>query len=290
MSNFNINNPMAPPWLMYPEICNGSLGWRMGSGEYYIEEFIKWFKALSLEEQQLYKEMFPTPKGWMGWYNDDSSEKDIYGGNYLLWNTEGKPKYSIKWLQGRYNKGEKIKYLFFWGHQPSPNGSITKACFSQWWESDFIIGSVKYCCMEQYMMAEKARLFDDNEMLEKILKSNQPKQIKAFGREVKNFSEDIWQKRRHTIVVKGNYAKFMQNSKLKLFLLDTKNRVLVEASPVDRICGIGMASDNKEIENPMTWNGKNMLGFVLMEVRDEIQHVCKNEYKLNMGLLHNEFD
>jgi ribA/ribD-fused uncharacterized protein len=62
--------------------------------------------------------------------------------------------------------------------------------------------------MEQYMMAEKARLFNDSETLVEIMKSNHPKQIKDLGRQVKNFNEELWIQRRYSIVLKGNYAKF----------------------------------------------------------------------------------
>ena len=69
---------------------------------------------------------------------------------------------------------------------------------------------------------------------------------------------------------RGNLAKFSQNAELKEFLLNTDNRVLVEASPVDKIWGIGLAVDDKNIENPLMWQGLILLGFALMEVRDDL--------------------
>jgi ribA/ribD-fused uncharacterized protein len=188
----------------------------------------------------------------------------------LLWNKEVEMKYSIDSLQNDYQKGKNIKYLFFWGHQPSRDGSITKTCFSQWWLADFTLDSETYCCMEQYMMAEKARLFNDLEVLRKIMKSTHPKQMKDLGRQVKNFNEDMWTHRRNSIILNGNYAKFTQNEKLKQFLINTKERILVEASPYDKIWGVGMSKDDERIENPLNWKGLNLLGFALMEVRDEL--------------------
>ena len=179
-------------------------------------------------------------------------------------------KYYLKSLQEDFQKGKYIEYLFFWGHQPSKDGSITKTCLSQWWKSSFRIDDDIYCCMEQYMMAEKARLFHDNETLEKIMNSNNPKQIKDLGRQVRNFDEALWIKNRYSIILKGNYAKFSQNEDLKEFLTGTKNKVLVEASPYDKVWGIGMSSDDENIENPLLWKGLNLLGFALMEVRDEM--------------------
>ncbi|AKA69712.1 NADAR family protein [Clostridium scatologenes] len=179
-------------------------------------------------------------------------------------------KYTIDSLKQDFQKGKRIKYLFFWGHQPSTDGSITKTCLSQWWKANFVIDGYTYCCMEQYMMAEKARLFKDNETLDEIMKSSHPKQMKTLGRKVKNFDEELWIKSRYSIIVKGNDAKFTQNENLKEFLIQTKDRVLVEASPYDRIWGIGMSKDDYNIENPLYWKGLNLLGFALMEVRDKI--------------------
>lgn len=175
-------------------------------------------------------------------------------------------------LKKIYNSAKKMKFIFFWGHQPSKDGSITKSCFSQWWKADFIVDNTKYYCMEQYMMAEKARLFRDYETLDEILKGSSPKKIKALGRRVRNFNEDVWNECKYNIVLKGNIAKFSQNGELKEFLLTTKERILVEASPYDKVWGIGMSADNKKIENPLMWNGENLLGFALMETREFIKN------------------
>ena len=120
------------------------------------------------------------------------------------------------------------------------------------------------------MMAEKARLFNDKEVEEKIMECEYPKKIKALGRTVKNFNEDIWNDNKYDIVLRGNYAKFSQNEELKKFIINTKNRVLVEASPYDSIWGIKMSYEDNNIENPHCWQGKNLLGFALMEVRDKL--------------------
>ncbi|WP_027621627.1 NADAR family protein [Acetivibrio clariflavus] len=287
---YDIQNPIAPPWLMYPHIPRGSIGWRMGYGEDYIYKFIDWYDALTIEEQKQFQQMFPTPKGWQGWYDEDFAEEDFYDDEGCLqWNEGGKMKYSLVDLQKDFREGKKIEYLFFWGHQPSRDGSITKSCLSQWWKSDFTVDIYTYCCMEQYMMAEKARIFGDEEILEEILKNKNPKQIKALGRKVRNFDEEVWKKKRYSIILNGNYAKFIQNKELRRFLVETKNRVLVEASPYDKIWGIGMAADDENVENPLQWKGQNLLGFALMEVREEIIRVCKNYDKLDMKRLQEDF-
>ncbi|HAA6726344.1 TPA_asm: DUF1768 domain-containing protein [Listeria monocytogenes] len=179
--------------------------------------------------------------------------------------------YTLEKIQHKYRKGEKLKYIFFWGHQPAEDGKISKSCFSQWWICSFKVDGVEYNCAEQFMMAEKAKLFNDMKMREKILAAKHPKQAKDFGRLISGFQEDIWLKNRFNIVMRANQAKFSQNEELKKFLMQTKNRILVEASPVDKIWGIGMAADNKNVENPLYWKGLNLLGFALMAVRDELE-------------------
>ena len=162
------------------------------------------------------------------------------------------------------------KYIFFWGHQPSKDGSITSSCFSQWWMSSFIAEGIEYKTAEHWMMAKKAELFNDLETKGKILASKSPMEAKKLGREVKNYVDEIWLCNRYNIVKKGNYFKFSQNNDLKEFLIKTENRVIVEASPLDPIWGIGMAADQEDILKPEKWKGLNLLGFALMEVRDTL--------------------
>lgn len=165
------------------------------------------------------------------------------------------------------------KFLFFWGHQPSKDGTITKTCFSQWWLSSFVVEGIEYKTAEHWMMAEKARLFDDEEILQKILACNSPAEAKKLGRKVSNYQDETWLENRFEIVKRGNFYKFSQNESLTDFLLTTQKRILVEASPVDNIWGVGMATDHPNIENPAKWEGLNLLGFALMEVRDELKNV-----------------
>lgn len=174
-------------------------------------------------------------------------------------------KYTIE------NTTPESKFLFFWGHQPNKDGSISKTCFSQWWLSSFEVDKVIYETAEHWMMVKKAELFKDDAVLEKILKAKSPAEAKKLGREVKNYNETLWLAARFDIVKEGNYHKFSQNPELKTFLLNTKDRVIVEASPVDAIWGIGMAGDHKDAQNPEKWRGLNLLGFALMEVRDDLK-------------------
>ena len=177
-------------------------------------------------------------------------------------------RYNLNWLFGEIEQGKDFDYLFFWGHKSSKNELLTSSCFSQWWISPFIANSVKYETAEHWMMAQKAVLFKDLETYQKIINAKTPKEAKVFGREVKNFDERIWQQKREEIVVQGSCYKFRQNKDLKDFLINTKNKVLVEASPIDKIWGVGLEKDNELVKNPKTWKGLNLLGFALMEARN----------------------
>ena len=119
-------------------------------------------------------------------------------------------------------------------------------------------------------MYRKALLFKDKKIADKILQCSTPGEAKALGRKVTNFNNEVWNERRMEIVIEGNLLKFSQNPDLKTFLLNTKNRVLVEASPVDEIWGVGLSRDSDKIHDPNTWRGLNLLGFALMEVRDRL--------------------
>ncbi|MDK2594002.1 MULTISPECIES: NADAR family protein [Pseudoalteromonas] len=164
------------------------------------------------------------------------------------------------------NQGNKVEYVFFWGHQEK-SGKVSKSCFSQWYESTFQEDGNEFLTAEHYMMYHKAKLFGDHDACEKVLCAHSPAKAKAIGREVLGFEQNLWDEKRFEIVVNANLAKFSQNAGLEAFLLNTGNRVIVEASPVDKIWGIGLAQDNPACENPNSWKGLNLLGFALMEVR-----------------------
>ena len=166
-----------------------------------------------------------------------------------------------------YQQGCQFSYVFFWGHTGKV---ISKNCLSQWYPIKFEEKGIQYSSAEQYMMAEKAALFKDEVIYQQILATSDVKEIKALGRRVREFQQDVWDEHCMAIVVAGNLAKFSQNQVLKDYLLSTKDSILVEASPYDNVWGIGLAETADDIENPLTWQGKNLLGFALMAVRDQL--------------------
>ena len=164
-----------------------------------------------------------------------------------------------------------LQYLYFWGHQPRKDGTIGKSCMSQWFAAPFTQDSIVYHTAEHWMMAEKARLFDDATIRREIQASTDPREVKQLGRQVKHFDETTWKAQRYAIVVAGNYLKFSQQPTLKRYLIGTKEAILVEASPYDRIWGIGLRADDPRAAQPVTWEGENLLGYALMEVRDRLK-------------------
>jgi ribA/ribD-fused uncharacterized protein len=169
------------------------------------------------------------------------------------------------------SSNRRIKYLFFWGHAPRRDGSIGASCLSQWWPSPFVIDGVRYATAEHWMMAGKARLFGDAEAERQALDAGSPAAAKRAGRLVRGFDDAIWERERSAIVRAGSVHKFGQHAELRDFLLATGDRVLVEASPLDRVWGIGLAADDERAQDPALWRGLNLLGFALMEAREELR-------------------
>jgi hypothetical protein len=241
----------------------------MGYGESYAIELSEWLEALTQEERARYREMFPEPKTWSGWYSDDDDDTDSAEYHYLhgteLWNPGGAAKYTRDWLVSQKDRRD---FVYFW-----MAGSKPEECFSQWHYSEFEEDHWDFSCAEQYMMAYKAMVFEDDETRDLILKSSDPREMKLLGRRVKGFDEEIWRSVRHSVVLNGNYRKFSQNKDMRGVLLNTGDKILVEASPTDTIWGIGYSDSNPNAAIPENWRGENLLGFALMEVRDELRRV-----------------
>jgi len=161
-------------------------------------------------------------------------------------------------------------FLAFWGHTPG-RGPVGEWVLSQWWPCTFEVDGVTYESAEHFMMAGKARLFEDTEMLERIIASETPADAKRLGRQIRGFVKQVWNSACFDIVAEGNVHKFGQDPVLRDFLLGTGDTVLVEAAPRDRIWGIGYGPDNPKVTQPKQWRGRNLLGFALMEARERLQ-------------------
>ncbi len=157
------------------------------------------------------------------------------------------------------------KLIMFW-KPDGPNGIC-----SQWYPSEFTEGDITFTNAEQYMMYHKAMLFGDGEIAKKILRTSCPKTMKSLGRKVANFDEDVWAQNRERIVLQGTWLKFSQNEALKQFLMKCPaDGIFIEASPYDKIWGIGFASHNA-LSNKQKW-GLNLLGKALNVTYDKFIH------------------
>jgi ribA/ribD-fused uncharacterized protein len=183
------------------------------------------------------------------------------------------PEFRLERLLEAERRGKRPKYVLFWGHTAPPDGAIGLHVLSQWWPVSFEVERVRYATAEQFMMASKAALFGDRRASELILRADVPKQAKGLGRQVRGFDEQKWSDHRYSLVITGNLAKFSQNPDLRAYLLGTGDRVLVEASPVDRNWGIGLSREDPRAGKPSLWRGKNLLGFALMEVRERLNQL-----------------
>jgi ribA/ribD-fused uncharacterized protein len=166
------------------------------------------------------------------------------------------------------HSGVPMKFVFFWGAES--RGGVGAECLSQWYPSPFDVEGTTYATAEHFMMAGKARLFGDEKAAERVLAARTPAEAKNLGRQVRGFDSAVWDAHRVAIVVAGNVAKFDADPALRDYLLGTGERVLVEASPLDRIWGIGLRGDDERARTPSTWRGLNLLGFALMTARDEL--------------------
>jgi ribA/ribD-fused uncharacterized protein len=154
------------------------------------------------------------------------------------------------------------KHVCFWNEWPS-----------NWHPAEFDIEVNDTMChfhnTEQYFMYMKAIVFGDEEIAKQILADGDPKKVKALGRKVQNYDEQVWNEKRYQVMLKANVAKFSQNEDLKQLLLspEYKGHGFVEASPYDKVWGVRMYESNPDIDDETKWKGLNLLGKVLDETR-----------------------
>lgn len=172
----------------------------------------------------------------------------------MSWEQQIKKKFLLK----KEDEKTKEEFSFFWE---------SRSPFSNWHSAHFKVGDKQFNCSEQYMMYEKARLFKDENMMNQIINTADCKKQKFYGRHVQNFKQSVWKENRILIVYWGCYFKFSQNPKLLKALKKTKGKTLVEASPNDKIWGIGLRISHPDAKNRNKWKGQNLLGQILTHLR-----------------------
>ncbi|OCL13213.1 DUF1768-domain-containing protein [Glonium stellatum] len=164
--------------------------------------------------------------------------------------------------------GLESRSIYFWREYGHDYGFL-----SQWYESAWEHEGTTYVSAEMWMMVQKARLFGDEQIAQAMLETTDPKAHKAFGRKVSDFDPEVWDQNKNRIVKEGNWHKFTKSkdqAELQKLLLATGDKELVEASPFDKIWGIGFTEKGAE-KNRHKW-GQNLLGKALMDVRDRLRN------------------
>lgn len=151
------------------------------------------------------------------------------------------------------------KYTFFWSGP-----------FSNWTTAEFVLDGQKYSCTEQYYMYKKALAFGDISVANAIMLTTNPKEQKALGRQVRGFNIEQWATISRDVMFRANLAKYLQNEDFYKKLMATDGTLIVEASPVDKIWGIGLDAKTAAVTPFDQWQGKNWLGQVLTEVRETL--------------------
>jgi hypothetical protein len=156
-------------------------------------------------------------------------------------------------------------FVFFWKPEEE------NACFGNWFPLAFSVDGIHFHTSEHYVMYHKALLMGDEEIARAVLEDPDPHSAKKWGQRVKPWSQDIWNRERCRIMYEACFAKF-QAEDMRQRLLNTGDAVLVEASPYDKIWGIGLLKTDKNARNPQRWKGLNLLGKVLMKIRQDVRY------------------
>lgn len=184
-------------------------------------------------------------------------------------------RYHLSWLIGKFDMGEFPELILFWGHVNKKETRQGEYMLSQWYPSPFSVNEIVYKSAGQWMMARKALLFGDRQAYKKIMDADRPEQVRSHGVTIAGFDEAKWSEWKYEIVKEGNFHKFNQNKKLRAYLLSTGDAVLAEANPFDKVWGIGLSADAKHVSDPYAWEGLNLLGFALMEIREYLRNFAQ---------------
>lgn len=157
------------------------------------------------------------------------------------------------------NGKEKLEFVFFWGGH-----------YSQWAASPFYHDGNYFPTAEHFMMYHKCMAFKDTQRAQMVLDLEGPDQVKAVGRQIEAYTDAVWDAIRFDIVVMGNVLKFSQNPDFFEVMRNDCEKCIVEASPYDRIWGIGRSETDPNLDDVDEWDGLNLLGYAIMEARERL--------------------
>lgn len=262
--DMKITGMLPPLWIKYPYLTKNSSVWNEDEQAEYLREFSTWKSNLSDEVKNAYDTFFPEPVCW-----NDSDKNTMTAGKLTVfkWSEHDDPD-MIDF--------EKHRPFIFFENIPEREKNVTKNCFSNWYLDDFRVNDRQYSCVEQFMMEKKALLFRDSETAALIMDEKDPQKIKKLGRGIKNFDDTLWGHFKSRIVLTACWFKFAGSSDLRNYILSTGNSLPVEMNPGDRIWGSSLSIDDPDRDDPSKWQGSNLLGTILVTVRDELRRVRRN--------------
>jgi ribA/ribD-fused uncharacterized protein len=173
-----------------------------------------------------------------------------------------------------FDKGYRPDMILFCNHINRNFAKQGEFMLSQWYPSPFSVNEIVYKSAGHWMVARKALLIGDRESFKRIINIDRFDEAKAIVPSIEGFDESQWDEYKYDVVREGNFHKFNQNRKLREYLLSTGDAILAEANPNDNIWGIGLSKDSKNVADPYAWNGSNLLGFALMEIRDYLRQLA----------------
>lgn len=280
---------MPPLWLRFPKTERHSSDWLSDDLDAYVKQFNQWYATLTVEARQKYQNMFPEPKVWHGYYalwdnqlgNDEIAfqpyQKPEHWQNAItLWSDLATAKYDLAVFQKQIELGKHFRYFYFDERLlDDMHGNQTPAYFSPHFFTPISDYHADYANLDQYIVGQKMAIFepkDGESIRDKIALLRTAEDVQRANEKIKNFNQAIWNIHEYSVLLNGNYQKFHQNEKLRDLLLATHHQILVYATD-DLHLGVGLHQGEQQILDPLQWRGKNLLGFALMEVRDELARV-----------------
>lgn len=218
-------------------------------------------RLLKSSRYHIYEDL--TPKDFELKMRASTQMKEAYSSGKRVKFNKGKLYIDGKDTQIR-ERQSTVEYnsmICFWTKESPYSNHHNSACF---------INGTQYPTAEHYIMVQKANEFNDKDTASQIMATNDPGQAKKLGRQVRNFDNEKWKEVSDVIVETAVRAKFTQNQVLHDILISSGDKILVEASPVDRYWGVGLAANDLKIQDQANWNGKNKLGSILMSLRDSL--------------------
>lgn len=279
---------MLPLWLAFPGECQYSMCWRMGAGEGYADDFRQWFHQFSPEDKAVYRELFPTPIGWYGWWNEipedlDKFEEDptFYSKGDLFtgyWEPTGSTRYNMQWLREQLQEDPHLELSFPFTDQAS------RTLASGWARVPFDAPAEevadRFETVLDYVLRCKALFFDEKELNRLInIVYYEPERWDELKEKIHLFTNEEWQRILPGLLSLGFYYQISQYDQLVQITLASEDDVIVVQDDKDHLLGCSISDDRKTIE------GENLLGFALMNARTEIRkifqnaHLCENRSK-----------